>query len=87
MDLTDINLKLSNLKLKLNNITNTIHLLSKDNPHYIMSDACAQNVNLYFNTMKEIDKLLKIINCNHDYICYSKDDEIWYQCKKCNVIL
>lgn len=87
MNTIDLNIKLSNLRLKCQNIIDNVHQLCKDNPKYVMSEECSQNMDLYFETVKQIEELNKIKVCQHNYICISKDDEVYYECSKCKIIL
>ena len=87
MEIINIDIEISNLLSKTQKIIDHIYSLCKDNKKYVLSDACSNNLNLYFGTVKRIEQLQKIKKCNHNYQCISKDDEIYYECNLCKSIL
>jgi general stress protein 26 len=87
MNTKDVDIEISNLLLKAQNIIDNISLLSKDNKKYVLSQACSENMELYFKTIKKLEKLKSIKHCNHNYICISKGEDVYYECINCKIIL
>ncbi len=79
--------EIKSLLSKANNLINHINLLLISKPKYVFSEECSINLDKYFRLTKRIEDLKKEKKCNHDYGVKSIDDEIYYECKKCNHIL
>ena len=85
--MSSIDIEIEILLFRAKNIISHIEQLCSDNKKYVLSEACNDNLKLYFSSIEKINELKKMKKCNHDYLVISDHDEIYYQCKLCNNIM